>query len=53
MDLNQALNPLRPFAQLAGAVLIIGGLLKFFGIDIPVNGSGIEIAAAGWLMKQV
>ena len=53
MDLNQALSPIRPIAQLVGTVLIIGGLLKFFGVNIPINGGGLEIAVAGWLMKGV
>lgn len=53
MDLNQALAPARPILQLIGALLIIAGLCKFFGINIPINGSGLEIAVAGWLMKAI
>ena len=53
MDLNQVLNPLRPVAQLVGTILIIVGLLKFFGIQIPVSGGGLEIAVAGWLLKGI
>lgn len=53
MDLNQALNPIRPFAQLVGVLLILAGLAKFFGINIPVSGGGLEIAVAGYLLKQV
>lgn len=53
MDLNQALNPIRPFAQLVGTVLVIAGLAKFFGVTIPVSGSGLEIAVAGYLMKSI
>lgn len=53
MDLNQILGPLRPFLQLAGTFLIIAGLAKFFGIDIPVSHSGLEIAVAGFLAKSI
>lgn len=53
MDLDQVLSPIRPFARLVGTVLIIAGLLKFFGLQIPINGSGLEIAVAGWLLKSV
>lgn len=53
MDINQALNPLRPFLTLAGTLLILAGLAKFFGVNIPVNGSGLEIAVAGYLLKGV
>lgn len=53
MDLNQALNPIRPFAQLVGIILVIVGLAKFFGVNIPISGSGLEIAVAGYLMKSV
>ena len=26
---------------------------KFFGVNIPIGGSGLEIAVAGWLLKGV
>lgn len=52
-DLNAALAPIRPFLALAGSVMIAAGLLKFFGINIPVNGSGLELAVAGYLMKAI
>ena len=53
MDLNQALGPVRPITAMIGTVLIIAGLCKFFGVQIPINGSGLEIAVAGWLMKAI
>lgn len=53
IDLNQAIAPIRPLAQLVGTVLLLAGLAKFFGIDIPINGGGLEIAVAGWLLKSV
>lgn len=52
-DINQALAPIRPILSLIGSAIIVAGLLKFFGVSIPVSGSGIELAAAGWLMKAV
>lgn len=53
MDLNQALAPVRPITSLVGTILIIAGLLKFFGLNIPIMGSGLEIAVAGWLCKAI
>ena len=53
MDLNQAIAPVRPLTQLIGTLLIIAGVLKFFGVQIPVAGSGLELAAIGWLTKNI
>lgn len=53
IDLNQALSPVRPLTILIGTVLLIAGLAKFFGVNVPINGSGLEIAVAGWLMKAI
>lgn len=43
----------RPILSLVGSIIIIVGLLKFFGLNIPLNGSGLEIAVAGFLMKHI
>ena len=53
MDINQALAPVKPIAALVGTVLILAGLAKFFGVNIPISGGGLEIAVAGWLMKGI
>ena len=53
IDLNQALSPIRPLAQLIGTVLLLAGLAKFFGVQIPISGGGLEIAIAGYLLKGV
>ena len=53
MDINQAMAPIRPIAALIGTLLIIAGLAKFFGVQIPIGGSGLEIAVAGWRLKGV
>lgn len=53
MDLNQALAPVRPLTLLVGTLLIIAGVLKFFGINIPVNGSGVELAAIGFFCRAI
>ena len=53
MDLNQALAPIKPIASLIGTVLILAGLAKFFGVNIPIGGGGLEIAVAGYLLKGV
>ena len=53
MDLNQALAPARPLLVLAGQVLIVAGLLKFFGVGVPLYQDGLHIAFAGWLLKNI
>jgi hypothetical protein len=51
--MDQALAQIRPILSLIGSIVIIIGLVKFMGINIPVNGSGLEIAVAGWLTKNI
>ena len=51
--MDQALGQIRPILAIVGTALIIVGLLKFFGLNIPMNGSGLEIAVAGWLTKNI
>ena len=53
MDLNAVISPIRPIAQTIGSVLLIAGLAKFFGVNIPISGGGLEIAVAGYLLKSV
>lgn len=53
MQIDQALGQVRPILSLAGSLVIAAGLLKFFGVDVPISGSGIEIAAAGFLLKHI
>lgn len=53
MSPDQALSQIRPILSLVGSALIAAGLLKFFGVSVPISGSGLEIAVAGWLMKAV
>lgn len=53
MDINQALAPARPFLTLIGSALIIAGLMKFFGINVPISGDGLHIAVAGYLLRAV
>lgn len=52
-DINQALAPIRPVLSLLGSAVIAVGLLKFFGVSIPISGSGLELAVAGYLMKAI
>jgi hypothetical protein len=44
---------MRPILSPVGSIIIAAGLLKFAGVQIPVSGSGLEIAFAGWLLKQI
>jgi hypothetical protein len=53
LNINQILDPIRPIAQLVGKIVLVCGVLKFFGINIPINGSGLELAAIGWLMASI
>lgn len=53
MDINAVITPIRPIAVIVGTVLLIAGLAKFFGVNIPISGGGLEIAVAGWLLKGV
>ena len=53
MDLNTALQPVRPLTQLLGKVLIIVGVVMFFGVNVPFNHSWWEVGLAGWLMQSI
>jgi hypothetical protein len=53
MNLDQIIAPVRPIAQLVGKIVLIAGVLKFFGLNVPINGSGLELAAIGWLMASI
>ena len=53
MNIDQALAPVRPVAHIAGTIILIAGLLKFFGVAVPISGGGLELAVAGYLMKSV
>lgn len=54
MDINQALGTVRPITQIIGIVLIIVGLLKYFGVaSIGIGGGGLELAVAGFLCKSI
>ena len=54
MNLDHAFSQVRPILQLIGSVVIIVGVLKFFGVNINVlNGSGLEVAAIGFLIKNI
>lgn len=53
MNADQIFGQLRPILSLAGSLLIAVGLLKFFGVNIPIGGSGLELAVAGYLMKSI
>jgi hypothetical protein len=53
LDPNQLFAQLRPLLSLAGSILIIVGLLAFFGVNINSVGSGLELAVAGFLMKHI
>lgn len=53
MNFDQAMGQIRPILSIIGSVLIVAGLLKFFGMAIPIQGGGLEIAVAGFLMKSI
>ncbi len=53
MDINQALGQIRPLLSIAGSIIIAAGVLKFFGVQVPISGGAVEIAAIGWLIKGI
>lgn len=53
MNLDQVIGPARPILQLVGTICLIVGLLKFFGVNIPLNHPGLELAVAGFLLKSI
>ncbi len=53
MNADAIFGQLRPILSLAGSVLIAVGLLKFAGVNIPISGSGLELAVAGFLAKHI
>lgn len=53
MDMNQTLGQVRPITSLVGTVVLIAGLLKFFGVNIPIGYPGLELAVAGYLLRSV
>lgn len=53
LDANAIFGQFRPTLSLVGSLLIIAGLLKFAGINVPINGSGLELAFAGLLCKHI
>lgn len=52
-NVDQIFGQMRPLLSIVGSVLIIAGLAKFFGFNVPINGSGLEIAVAGWLTRSI
>lgn len=53
MQLPDVFAQLRPLLSVVGSVIIAAGLLKFAGVQIPISGSGLEIAVAGWLTRNI
>ena len=53
MTSDQIFGQLRPILSLIGSVIIVAGLLKFYGVQIPISGGGLEIAVSGWLLKNI
>ncbi len=53
MQVDQVLNQVRPFIQLAGTVLITIGALKLAGVNIDlVRGEFWQIALVGLALKS-
>lgn len=53
MQIPDIFGQLRPLLSFVGSLIIAAGLLKFAGVQIPVSGSGLELAVVGWLTKQI
>lgn len=52
MSVDQALGQVRPILSLIGSIIIAVGLLKFFGVNVGVGFNGLELAVAGFLLKN-
>lgn len=53
MNIDQALGQVRPITALFGIALIVAGVLKYFGVDVPLRGSGAEAAVIGLCLKHI
>lgn len=54
MNLDHAFNQVRPILSLIGSAVIVVGVLRFCGVNINIlNGSGLEVAAIGFLIKNI
>lgn len=53
MNVDAIFGQARPILALVGTVLIVAGLAKFGGLNVPINSSWWELGLAGWLCKQV
>jgi hypothetical protein len=52
MQVDTALNQVRPFIQLAGSVIIAIGAAKFFGASIPLGGEAWQMVLVGFGIKH-
>lgn len=53
MNADAIFGQARPLLQLVGAALIVAGLAKFCGLNVPISAAWWEVAAAGWFCKQI
>ncbi len=53
MNADAIFGQARPLLQLLGSVLIVAGLLKLCGLNVPINVSWWELGLAGFLCKHV
>ena len=54
MNADQVFGQIRPILSLIGSVIIVIGLLMFFGVNINIlHGTGLEVGVAGFLMKNI
>lgn len=54
-SVDQVVGPIRPFLYVAGVIIIVLGLLRFFQFaDIGhLPGTGLELAFAGFMLKSI
>lgn len=53
MNAPDLFGTVRPLLHLAGSIVIAAGLLKFAGVRIPISGAGLELAVAGFLLRNI
>lgn len=53
MNVPNIFGEARPLLSLIGSIVIIVGLLKFFGVNIGIGPDGLQLALAGFLIKAI
>lgn len=53
MNVDQVFGQIRPITHLIGTIVLVAGALKFFGINVPISGGAVEMAAIGFFIRSI